>query len=215
MTKDDGPAPEATARRRPRGSYSKGRAKRAEILSEAVRVFAESGYRGGSLKEIAERVGLSQAGLLHHFTSKEQLLAEVLAERDAEDGARMFPPGAPRTGSDALLRMAGQVRHNTTVPGLVQLYATLSGEAVAEGHPAREPFVERYRELRSLMATAVAEAQASGEVPADRDPVMIATALIAVMDGLQIQWLLEPDAIDMPAVFDTLLATLGLHVNAG
>ena len=47
---------------KPRGSYSKGRAKRAEILSEAVRVFAESGYRGGSLKEIADRVGLSQAG---------------------------------------------------------------------------------------------------------------------------------------------------------
>ncbi|GAA0224449.1 TetR/AcrR family transcriptional regulator [Cryptosporangium japonicum] len=199
--------------RRPRGSYSKGRAKRAEILSEAVRVFADSGYRGGSLKEIADRVGLSQAGLLHHFTSKEQLLAEVLAERDAEDGARMFPADETLTGRQALDRMAGQVRHNTTVPGLVRLYATLSGEAVAEGHPAREPFVERYRELRALMARAVREAQDAGELPSDRDPVMLATALIAVMDGLQTQWLLEPDAVDMPAVFDTLLAALGLSGN--
>ena len=65
--------------------------KRAEILAEAVRVFAESGYRGGSLKEIADRVGLSQAGLLHHFSSKEELLAEVIAARDARTARSSSP----------------------------------------------------------------------------------------------------------------------------
>ncbi|MFB9319995.1 TetR/AcrR family transcriptional regulator [Cryptosporangium minutisporangium] len=195
---------EPAGRRRPRGSYSKGRAKRAEILREAVRVFAESGYRGGSLKEIADRVGLSQAGLLHHFASKEHLLAEVIAARDAEDMARMHV----QDERVALHRITEQVRYNTTVPGLVQLYTTLAGEAVAEGHPAHEHFAERYRSLRGLLRRAVAEAQQAGEVPGDLDPDATATTLVALMDGLQIQWLLEPDAVDMPAVFETFLALL-------
>ncbi|SHN46241.1 TetR/AcrR family transcriptional regulator [Cryptosporangium aurantiacum] len=203
-------ATQPAGRRRPRGSYSKGRAKRAEILHEAVRVFAESGYRGGSLKEIADRVGLSQAGLLHHFASKEHLLAEVIAVRDAEDAARLFPADQPVTGHAALERLAEQVRHNTSVPGLVQLYTTLAGEAVAEGHPAREPFTERYRALRAMLRDAVSEAQSTGDIPAEIDADAAATALIALMDGLQIQWLLDPDAVDMPAVFELFLSSLRL-----
>ncbi|TQS46226.1 TetR/AcrR family transcriptional regulator [Cryptosporangium phraense] len=171
-------------------------------------VFAESGYRGGSLKEIADRVGLSQAGLLHHFSSKEHLLAEVIALRDASDQARRFAESTP-SGRDALAGLAEQVRHNTTVPGLVQLYVTLSGEAVAEGHPAHTSFVERYRALRRYLGVAVAEGQRAGDVDPALDPAVIATALIALMDGLQIQWLLDPAAVDMPTVVESYLKSLG------
>ncbi|MFI5956211.1 TetR family transcriptional regulator [Cryptosporangium sp. NPDC051539] len=193
-----------------RGSYTKGRARRAEILHEAMAVFAESGYRGGSLKEIADRVGLSQAGLLHHFSSKEQLLAEVIALRDAEDQTRRYRSETP-SGWEALLGTADQVRHNTTVPGLVQLYATLSGEAVADGHPAHESFVDRYRTLRRYLGAAIADAQRAGDVGPGLDPETTATALIALMDGLQIQWLLDPGAVDMPGTFTAVLDLLRVH----
>jgi AcrR family transcriptional regulator len=194
---------------RARGSYSKGRAKRAEILREAVQVFAESGFRGGSLKDIADRVGLSQAGLLHHFSSKEQLLAEVISERDAEDTARLWGSDeTPPTGWLVLERMAELVRHNTTVPGLVQLFATLSGEAVAHDHPAHAHFVDRYRRVREQFTDALTRARADGVLAADIDPATEAYALVALMDGLQVQWLLEPDAVDMAAVFEAALARL-------
>ena len=54
-----------------RGSYAKGVAKREEILERALDVIATEGYDGASVKRIAEAVGLSQAGLLHYFDSKE------------------------------------------------------------------------------------------------------------------------------------------------
>ena len=190
-----------------RGSYTKGRVKRAEILVEAVQVFAESGFRGGSLKDIADRVGLSQAGLLHHFSSKERLLAEVIAERDAEDSARLWGD-EPLSGWAALRRTAELVRYNATVPGLVQLYVTLSGEAVAADHPAHDVFVERYERIRKHFVRALTEARADGDVAADLDTERTACALIALMDGLQIQWLLAPEAIDMAATFEAALDRL-------
>jgi len=48
------------------------------ILDEATRLFAERGYEGTSMADLAERVGLRKASLFHHFASKEQLRRAVL-----------------------------------------------------------------------------------------------------------------------------------------
>src|SRR5687768_11829323 len=66
-----------------RGSYAKGQAKRQEILDAALVVFGRSGFHSGSLREIAKRVNLTPAGLMHHFSGKEELFTEVLRQRDA------------------------------------------------------------------------------------------------------------------------------------
>src|SRR5271156_1558165 len=55
------------------------RTRREEILDEATQLFAERGYEGTSMADLAERVGLRKASLFHHFTSKEVLYAAVLA----------------------------------------------------------------------------------------------------------------------------------------
>nr|MYU47886.1 TetR family transcriptional regulator [Streptomyces sp. SID7803] len=68
-----------------RRGYAKGRAKREEILDQAMAMFGEAGYRGASLRVIATRCGISHPGLLHHFPTKESLLLAVLEHRDAVD----------------------------------------------------------------------------------------------------------------------------------
>ena len=72
--------------RRKTGSYEVGRAKRAEILDAATRLFAASGYHRVPLSQVAADVGLSESGLLHHFRSKKHLLLAV-AERRLEQTA--------------------------------------------------------------------------------------------------------------------------------
>src|SRR3954453_15251739 len=104
-----------------RRPYAKGVVKRAEILRAALEVIARHGYRKTSTRELAAAAGLSEAGMLHYFGSKEKLFEEVLRARDEADGARV-------AGEDPIDGLRAVVRHNATVPGLVQLYSTFSAE---------------------------------------------------------------------------------------
>lgn len=184
-----------------RGSYAKGIAKREEILTVALDVIARHGYRGASVREIADAVGLSQAGLLHYFDSRDELLTAVLTKRDEVDA-----PAPAEEPFEALLRI---VAHNAEVPGLVQLYAQLSIEATDPAHPAHEYFVARYERLRSMFADGIRQAQAAGAMRADADPETTATAIVAAADGLQAQFLLDP-SIDMAAGLRALIDGLRL-----
>ncbi|MBS1674133.1 MAG: helix-turn-helix transcriptional regulator, partial [Actinobacteria bacterium] len=68
-----------------RGAYAKGVVKREEILAAALEIVGRLGYRNASVREIADAVGLSPAGLLHYFGTKEELFVEILRARDALD----------------------------------------------------------------------------------------------------------------------------------
>jgi AcrR family transcriptional regulator len=163
-----------------RGPYAKGVAKRAEILRAALEVIARHGYRKTSTRELAAAAGLSEAGMLHYFGSKEKLFEEVLRARDEADRARV-------AAEDPIDGLRTVVRHNATVPGLVQLYSTFSAEAGDPEHSSHEFFVERYADLRAALADAVRARQSAGTFASDADPDTIATLLIALSDGLQVQ----------------------------
>lgn len=178
--------------------YAKGRAKRAEIIDRATALFGEVGYRGSSLREIAARCGISHPGLLHHFPTKEALLIAVLEHRDEQDVARFFEP--PVGGTDQLRRLVRLAAHNETRRGIVELFAVLSAEATAPDHPAHDYFVRRYRLSIDSTAAAYAQARTEGALRADIDPRTAARELVALMDGLQLQWLLDGGATPMAAV---------------
>lgn len=189
-----------------RGSYAKGVAKREEILERALEVIAREGYRGASVKELADAVGLSQAGLLHYFDSKEELFVEILRKRDAADQATYgvdVDTADPRSLRDGFVSV---MRHNADVPGLVRLYAQMSVEATDPEHPAHDYFVERGRMMRTSMATAL-PTPSSAPRPLDADT--FARVLQAVADGLQVQWLQDP-TIDMAGIIDSLLDALDI-----
>ncbi|MDE1674098.1 TetR/AcrR family transcriptional regulator [Nocardia gipuzkoensis] len=176
-----------------RGAYSKGIAKREEILEAALEIVARVGYSRTTVRELAESVGLSQTGLLHYFGSKEQLFAAILARRDETDRATFTAPAVPPDLPAALIRL---IRHNADVPGLVELYARFSAEATRPEHPAHDYFRDRYRTARDALTAAVADLRESGRVPADLDADRFAVIAMALLDGLQTQWLYDP-AVDM------------------
>jgi AcrR family transcriptional regulator len=188
---------EAPRRGRPRGSYAKTEARRQEILTAAFEVFSTSGYRAGSLKDVADKVGLSQAGLLHHFPNKEALLAAVLTLRDEESIARTGALTAQ--GIEMLRGLVELARYNTTIPGLVALYCVLSAEATDPDHPAHEYFQRRYNWVRGTMTEAFDELGRQGQLRPGIVASAAARQVVALMDGLQVQWLLDNDSVDMPA----------------
>jgi AcrR family transcriptional regulator len=169
--------------------YAKGRAKRAEIIERATRLFGESGYRGTSLREIAAGCGISHPGLLHHFPTKDALLIAVLEHRGRQAVERFFPEGL--SGLDQLRHLVRLVEQNTKRRGIIELYAVLSAEATAPGHPAHEFFVQRYRTTVARVANAFDLASTEHVLRAGVVPHTAATALVALMDGAQLQWLLD------------------------
>src|SRR5262249_3450401 len=87
---------------------------------------------------------------------------------------------------------------NRSIPGLVELYATLTTDALQEQHAATREFVrDRFRSLREALAARIESGQQAGRIAADIDPLAAAALGIAASDGLQIQWLLDPDAVDV------------------
>ncbi|MET9206285.1 TetR/AcrR family transcriptional regulator [Streptomyces bacillaris] len=179
--------------------------RRAEILRATLEVIAERGYRGATLGAVAERVGLTQQGLLHYFPTKEALLVAVLEDRDRWDTG-----GGGRGGEDGAWRLellGSLVEYNAMRPGIVQTFSALLGESVTEEHPAREFFTRRYTQVRAGMA-ATLRAEYGETLPGGLTPERAAVLLVAVMDGLQYQWLLDPEAVDMPGAFEDFLGLL-------
>ena len=190
-----GTAPTTT--RKPRGEYAKSKETRTAILDAALEVFAQSGYRAGSLREVAERVGMSEAGLLHHFRSKSALLMALLDHRDNLSRARVdfdMPDGV-----EALRALAELARFNASHPGIVELYCVLSAEATSPDHPAHQYFINRYTSVRTSVTASFERVAAAGRLNDGIDPGRAAVATIALMDGLQVQWLLDPSSTDMAA----------------
>jgi AcrR family transcriptional regulator len=139
---------------------------------------------------------MTHAGVLHHFGSKQKLLLEVLSYRDKADVEGLADQHIPG-GPELFLHLVRTAFANAQRPGIVQVFTVLSSESVTDGHAAHEYFVERYRVLRDDVRQAF-------EVLCERegvtDPAAVAKAsasILAVMDGLQLQWLLDPTAVDL------------------
>ena len=151
------------------------REKREQILKAAVEIFGNKGSTNGTLADVAEQVGITHAGVLHHFGSKQKLLLEVLAYRDQADVADLAEKHIP-DGPELFLHLVRTAFANEKRPGIVQAYTVLSSESVTDDHPGRESFEDRYPTLRREV-----------------------TATFGVMDGLQLQWLLHPGVVSLGA----------------
>lgn len=194
-----------------RGTHS-----RSAILAAAIPLFARGGYRGTSLASIAKAADLTQAGVLHHFPSKEHLLLALLEERNHHDGRRLKSVSGS-DGLDVLPALEALVAHNVEEEDLVRLFVVLVAEATSSEHPAHDYFVDRYERVRSRLLRSLRQWQPDGED--QRPPVnleRVVTVIVAVMDGLQLQWLLDPQ-IDMVACFElfTSLVRTALSSDTG
>ncbi|MFB9164482.1 TetR/AcrR family transcriptional regulator [Arthrobacter psychrochitiniphilus] len=196
-----------------RGPYAKSKQRKESIVKAAHEVFAAHGYRGGSLQDVADKVGMSQTSLLHYFPAKSDLLLAVLDWRDriSGSGSGQGSVSVPGSGSteglgearepeealvDAVIRQAS---FNETIPGVIELYTVLCAESLTENHPGLGYFTERYERLRGGYARKFSVLAGQGRLRDGVDPARAAANLIALWDGIQTQWLMAPESIDMAA----------------
>ncbi|MDT9682850.1 helix-turn-helix domain-containing protein [Streptomyces sp. TRM76323] len=183
-----------------RGPYEKGEAKRTEILHAALETFAAEGYRGTSLRKVAAKCNLSLPGLMHYFDSKEDLLTQVLRMRD--ETARMRQD--ERTSPESYREI---IRESAKTPGLVELFVSMAAAASDPGHPAHEHFAERYPLLRERVAAFARKRMEEGRMSTVVPPERLAVLLLAVADGIQLQWLIDRST-DMEQPIDDIMRLL-------
>ncbi|MFG3259869.1 TetR/AcrR family transcriptional regulator [Streptomyces sp. NPDC048172] len=183
-----------------RGPYEKGEAKRKEILQAALEIFAAEGYRGTSLRKVAAKCNLSLPGLMHYFDSKEDLLTQVLRMRDETAGLRHEQRTSPESYREI-------IREGANTPGLVELFVSMAAAASDPGHPAHSHFADRYPVMRERVAAFLRHRMDEGAVRQDIPPERLAALLIAVVDGIQLQWLVDR-TVDMQQPVDDALALL-------
>ncbi|MEU0070019.1 TetR/AcrR family transcriptional regulator [Streptomyces sp. NPDC006332] len=189
-----------------RGPYANTARRKAEIVDAAERAFAVTGYHGGSLREIARDLDLSFTSLRHHFPSKETLLIAVLENADQREQAVFEEDLLHRGLIEAVVALA---ERNLARPEALRLLAVMSAEASSTSHPAHAWFVERYDRVRALIENGIRSDIAQGRLPADTKPAEAAYAFVALWDGLQLQWLIDPNFDLVPALEKSLRTQLG------
>ncbi|MDP9905499.1 MULTISPECIES: TetR/AcrR family transcriptional regulator [Arthrobacter] len=183
--------PEA-AETRTRGPYRTGVRRREQLIGIAMDVFGEHGFAGGSLRTIAEQAGVNHATLIQHFGSKEGLLTAVLEEwdrRTVENGL------IDVSGLDYFRRLPEVMAAHRDNRGLLELFTTIAAEASSPAHPGHAFITQRYTSNLATLAGHLQEAVEAGDI-VHLSPAQIEIEVrlfTAVMDGMGLQWLLDPE----------------------
>jgi AcrR family transcriptional regulator len=173
---------------------AKGEDRRQRILAVAQRLLARNGSRGTTLGQIAQEAGVTPAGLLHHFESKEQLLHAVLDARDANDPAKYDLSG------DLIAQLEGVTERFRQAPGLIGIFTVLLMENIDPEAPLHGRFLRRYRDALEIIAEGIRRGQRAGRYRADLDPAVKAVEIVAFLYGMETSWLLDP-SIPLTEVF--------------
>ncbi|MFN8049358.1 MAG: TetR/AcrR family transcriptional regulator [Ancrocorticia sp.] len=181
-------------KRAPRGKYAKTDETRKAILDEALHVFAASGYRAGSVAKIATNIGMTEAGIAYHFPNKAALLQAVLDYRDDQLREIIISEGDGIRMLKAVIELHESL---TQSRGYAELYCVVSAEAINPKHPAHERFVNQRRGSRKILRDAFQDLAAKNLLAPGVDPNLAGDICSAHIDGIQIQWLLEAEEINM------------------
>ncbi|WEV63675.1 helix-turn-helix domain-containing protein [Bifidobacterium sp. ESL0732] len=160
---------------------------RTAILNAAVVSFGELGYYGTSLQKIANTVGMTKAGVLHHVGSKEGLLDIVLNEvyDDATDSIVVGYIDAKRPLIAEMWRAV--VAINSKRPEQVHMFSTLDAESIDPKHPAHNYFKNRDQHVVDVTL------KTKWVVPEGIDIKDFVQAGFSMMDGIQLRWLRSPE----------------------
>jgi AcrR family transcriptional regulator len=188
--------PSARRPGRPRVSEKTTPGSRARLLEVAAAVFAERGYRTATVDEIVARAGLSKGTFYWHFDSKDQLFQELLDERIDRPARALMEvtrsaPAEEATAPVVSRGVAAMLEQEREVVLLLHEYWS----AAVRDERLRARYIERQKALRETLAEALAARHARTGVPLGIPAEALATAFIALAEGLSLEALIDPDSV--------------------
>ena len=178
---------------------------RDRVLQVAQALFAERGYRGASLRDIAKKIGIKAPSLLHHFPSKQQLYLAVLDKmfESLEDAANAIAWGRESRQERMRQAVGDAIDFIASHPDFVRI---MWKEMADESGVGRQVLKRRLPPLFSTAVNFIFRGQRDGEFRAEVDPLHFMWSLNSITIGyfttaamIRRLWsmnLLEPAMID-------------------
>lgn len=168
-------------------------------------MFGELGFHGLKVQGLAERCGLSGAGLLYYFKSKEELLLAVLDEISQREMEQVMPAlhaveaeGDLSQAWSSLVELLRQMfRHSLRNPEVARFVLLLQVESLDQGHVAHDWFRDREQQALDLITALL--------TPHVAEPVSNSRHIKSMMLGLGQQWIRQDMKFDVCAEWDKVL----------
>jgi AcrR family transcriptional regulator len=190
--------------RKPRGPYAKTAKRLADITEAALALVIERGHSAVTTADVAERAGLTEATVLYHFPTKDHIFVAVLSRNEANDNDAQVPD---ITGDDPGPMIGRQAAINVSHANTLRLFVAMAAEACNPTHPAHAWFLKHHGEARRIFADILRQQQDAGLAHPDIEAERFSRQMVAIWDGLQSQWLIDPSfdlAEEVTAAFNTL-----------
>ncbi|AYN38399.1 TetR family transcriptional regulator [Streptomyces dangxiongensis] len=190
--------------------------RREELLRAAIEQIEARGVAAVRIADVAATLGVSNALVLYHFSTKEKLVAAAFTYAAADDLAHLRGLLGRRTS--ALRRLRAAVRWYAPTGQAKGWRLWIEGWAVALREPAlRDVTRELDKQWKAAITAVIAEGVAAGEF-ACADPAGAALRLTALLDGLAVQLTSYPGGVPRGRaqewVDDALARELGLDRQA-
>lgn len=178
---------------------------REKILDTATLLVREQGVKGTSLADIAKRAGISKGTLFYHFSAKDDLIYEMTVRHFKQITDNLLTRVAEMRGQDLEQILQEAVFTILTQEDRGKLNLYLLQEAVTDNKALRDKFRETYNEYQLLMQRFLLLILPDIKKDRLQDLSII---LVAMIDGLIIQWLLDPESIKISKVAKLLAASI-------
>lgn len=168
--------------------------RRKAILAAAVRAFDASGYVATTMESVAVEAGISKGSIYNYFTSKhdlfQQVFAATVAMAEADAAPLLEGSGSAVEKLDKLLDFwSRRLEYHRRIGRLVlECWATAAREQ--QGQVA-EAYRQAYGRWRDRIAAVLAQGAARGEFGRQFDSPLAASLILAIMDGIEIQCILD------------------------
>lgn len=191
-------------------------ARRKQLVEVAIETIANEGFMNTTLADIARRADISKGVISYHFENKDKLIEEVIrtllrASYEFIHGRVETAPGAIPDKIRAYIHASFDymMQYPTRAAAQVDLWGSfVSAEA-------KHDFNETaYDPCRRYLGALISAGQDSGEVHA-MPPVILAALIQGLIDGMMMQWVFAPEAIDLLACADHAVKMVNAYLTTG
>lgn len=178
---------------------------RQSIIDKARELIMAQGVKGTSIADIARTTGMSKGTLFYYYPSKNNLIFDVTDQHFEQVTRTLVKVMTARKNEDPreLFKLGFTGIINEAARGQLNLY--LVQDAVTGNEELKERFKQKYEDWRQMMLQLLKDIFPDND---EKELVLYASILVAVLDGLIIQWLLDPEQVPVAEIADCLAGSL-------